>query len=57
MEISGERFWILKFTIISVALIFLCLHINFKPVKTIIAVLSSVYFLIILYQMFLLVFL
>jgi hypothetical protein len=57
MEINGERFWIWKFAIISVALIFLCLHINFKPVKTIIVVLSSIYFLIILYQIFLLVFL
>ena len=57
MEISGERFWIWKFAIISVALIFLCLHINFKPVKTIIVVLSSIYFLIILYQIILLVFL
>jgi hypothetical protein len=38
-------------------LIFLCLHINFKPVKTIIVVLSSIYFLIILYQIILLVFL
>ncbi len=57
MEMSGERFWIWKFAIISFALILLCLHIHFKPVKTIIAVLSSIYFLIILYQIFLLVFL
>jgi hypothetical protein len=57
MQMSGERFWIWKFAIISVALIFLCLHIHFKPVKTIIVVLSSIYFLIILYQIFLLVFL
>ena len=57
MEMSGERFWIWKFAIISVALIILCLHIHFKLAKKIIVVLSSIYFLIILYQIFLLVFL
>jgi len=57
MEMSGERFWIWKFVIISIVLILLCLHINFKPVKTITVSLSSIYFLIILYQVFLLVFL
>ena len=57
MEMNGERFWIWKFAIISVALIILCLHIHFKLAKKIIVVLSSIYFLIILYQIFLLVFL
>ena len=57
MEMSGERFWIWKFAIISVALTFLCLHSKFKPVKTIIVTFSSIYLLIILYQITLLVFL
>ncbi len=57
MGMSGERFWIWKFAIISVALIVLCLHIHFKPAKKIIVVLSSIYFLTILYRIFLLVFL
>lgn len=57
MGISGERFWIWKFAIVSVALIILCLHIYFKLGKKIIAVLSSICFLVILYQIFFLVYL
>jgi len=57
MEINGERLWFWKFAIISVALSLLCLHIHFKPAKTMIVALSSIYFLIILYQIILLVFL
>ncbi len=57
MEINGERLWFWKFAIISFALSLLCLHIHFKPVKTIIVILSSIYVLVILYQIILLVFL
>ncbi len=57
MEMSGERFWIWKFAITSVALIGICLHIHFKLAKKIIAVLVPIYLLIILCQISLLVFL
>ncbi len=55
MEMSGERFWIWKFAVLAVALVILCLHINFKPARTIILILGFIYFLIILYQISLLI--
>jgi hypothetical protein len=54
IEAHGDRFWIWKFAIVSVSLILLCLHIKFKPVRTIIVALCSIYLLVILYQILLL---
>lgn len=54
IDAHGDRFWIWKFVIVSVSLILLCLHSKFKPVKTVIAALCSIYLLVILYQIFLL---
>ncbi len=54
MNIYGNRFWIWKFAIVSVSLILLCLHSKFRPVKQIIIGLSLIYFLMILYQLFIL---
>lgn len=54
IEAHGDRFWIWKFSIVSVSLILLCLHSKFKPVRTIIVALCSIYLLVILYQVFLL---
>ena len=54
IEAHGDRFWIWKFAIVSVSLILLCLHSKFKPVRTIIVALCSIYLLVILYQILLL---
>jgi hypothetical protein len=54
IEAHGDRFWIWKFAIVSVSLILLCLHTKFKPVRTIIVALCSIYLLVILYQILLL---
>jgi hypothetical protein len=54
IEAHGDRFWIWKFSIVSVSLILLCLHSKFKPVRTIIVALCSIYLLVILYQILLL---
>jgi hypothetical protein len=54
MRINGERFWILKFGIVAVLIVLLCLHIKFRPAKAIITVLCSIYLLVILYQFYLL---
>jgi len=57
MAFIGERFWVWKFVIISLALIFVCLLINFKPAKKITATLGSIYFSTVLFQISLLFFL
>ena len=54
MSIYGDGFWIWKFLIVSFSLALLCLHSKFKPVKQVIIVLSSIYALTILYQIFVL---
>ncbi len=54
MNIHGDRFWIWKFTIVSLCLTLLCIHSKFKPVKQIIVGLSLIYLLTIIYQLFIL---
>ncbi len=54
MNIHGDKFWIWKFTIVSLCLTLLCIHSKFKPVKQIIVGLSLIYLLTILYQLFIL---
>ena len=54
METHGDGFWIWKFGIVSASLVLLCLHSKFKPVRAVIVALSSIYVLVILYQIFLL---
>lgn len=54
IELHGDKFWIWKFTIISISSILLCLHSKFKFIKTIIIALCSIYLCVVLYQLFLL---
>ena len=54
MNIHGDKFWIWKFTIVSLCLTLLCIHSKFKPVKQIIVGLSLIYLLTIIYQLFIL---
>lgn len=54
MNIHGDRFWIWKFGIVSVSLILLCLHSRFKWVKGTLVVVTAIYLLVVLYQLFLL---
>jgi hypothetical protein len=53
----GDKFWIWKFTIVSTCLILLCIHSRFKQVTRIIIAISSIYLLVVFYQIFLLMFL
>jgi hypothetical protein len=55
MELHGDRFWIWKFSIISSSLLLLCLHSKFKMAGAAIVALSSIYLLVILYQIVLLI--
>ncbi len=54
INIHGDRFWIWKFTIVGVSLTLLCIHSKFRAVKHAIVLLSFLYLLTILYQMFVL---
>ena len=55
MTLYGSDFWIWKFGIVSLSLIVLCILSDLKVVKGIIVTLSSVYFTVVLYQLFLLI--
>lgn len=53
IALYGDRFWVWKFAIVSFCLLILCIHIQFKPIKTIIVTISSIYIGIVLYEIFL----
>jgi len=52
IEVYGDKFWLWKYGIVSACLLLLCLHIKFKRVKTIILATCSIYFVVVLYQIF-----
>jgi hypothetical protein len=54
IALFGERFWAWKFIIVSIALILLCIHSKFKPIKTIIVTTGFIYASVVLYEIFLL---
>ena len=56
MEIYGNRFWVWKYGIVSACLLLLCLHIKFKGVKTIVLATFTIYFAVVMYQIFLIAF-
>jgi Mn2+/Fe2+ NRAMP family transporter len=53
MALNGDKFWIWKFLMASGSLVLLFLHRGFKPLRRIIIVIASIYFIIVLYQFFL----
>jgi len=53
MALHGDQFWIYKFLMVSGSLVLICLHRGFKLVRKIIIVISSIYLIIVLYQVFL----
>lgn len=54
IDLYGTKFWIWKFFIVSVSLVLLCLHSRFRLVKELIVVAGCLYFLVVVYQIFLL---
>jgi hypothetical protein len=54
INLYGTKFWIWKFSIVSISLAFLCLHSRFRLVKEIIITIGSVYVAVVMYQIFLL---
>src|SRR4030042_161955 len=54
IDLYGTKFWIWKFFIVSVSLVLLCLHSRFRLVKELIVIAGCLYFLVVVYQIFLL---
>ncbi len=55
IQLHSDKFWIWKFALVSFCLVLLCLHSRFKLVRGMIIFLSSVYLVVVLYQLFLLI--
>ncbi len=53
IEVYGDRFWVWKYGIVSACLLLLCLHVKFKRVKAIIVFICVIYFVVVLYQIYL----
>ena len=50
IDLCGEKFWIWKFTIVSLSVVLLCLHSRFKRVMTVCIGSGFIYLVVILYQ-------
>ncbi len=53
MDLSGEKFWVWKFAIVSLSMVLLCLHSRFKRVMVVCIGSGFIYLVVILYQIFL----
>lgn len=53
IDLYGTKFWIWKFSIVSVCTALLCLHSRFRLVKEVIIAVSCLYVAIVAYQIFL----
>ena len=56
IDLHGDKFWIWKFVMVSGCLILLCLHSKFKVVRVVLISLTSIYFVTVIYQVYLLSF-
>jgi len=57
ISVYGTKFWIWKFSIVSVSLVLLCIHSRFKLVRELIVAVCCLYVIVVAYQMFLLLYL
>jgi hypothetical protein len=53
IQLYGDRFWIWKFVIVSIPLTLLCIHSKFRFVMPVILGITTICFLVTLYQIFL----
>jgi hypothetical protein len=56
IDLYGDRFWVWKFSIVSVPLVLLSLHSKFRLVMPVISGISAIYIIVILFQIFLIIF-
>lgn len=52
MNFHGYKFWIWKFVIVAISLVFLCFHRGFKLIRTVVIFISAIYLLLVAYQIF-----
>jgi len=57
IDLYGTKFWVWKFSIVSISILLLCLHSRFRFVKEAIIALSCLYIMVVVYQIFLLLYL
>ena len=57
INLYGTKFWIWKFSIVSISLALLCLHSRFRLVRELIVAIGCLYFMVVVYQIFLLLYL
>jgi hypothetical protein len=57
INLYGTKFWIWKFSIVSVSLVLLCLHSRFRLAKEIIIAIGCLYVMVVVYQIILLLYL
>jgi len=53
IALQGDRFWIWKFFLVSVSLVLLSLYRGFNLIRKIVIVISLIYLIVVLYQIFL----
>jgi hypothetical protein len=53
INLYGTKFWIWKFSIVSISLALLCLHSRFRLVRELIVAVGCLYFMVVVYQIFL----
>ena len=56
IELYGDRFWVWKHAIVSVPLVFLCLHSKFRLVIPVILGIGAMNIIVILYQILLIIY-
>ena len=56
IELHGDMFWVWRFVIVSVALILLYLHHGFVKVRRMIITIGLIYVVIVIYQMYLILY-
>ncbi len=56
ISLYGTKFWVWKFSIVSVSLVLLCLHSKFRLVKEVIIAISCLYIMVVAYQVILLLY-
>ena len=56
IQLFGDRFWIWKFAIASIALILLCIHSKFRLVVPALAIITAINIVVVSYQIFLFIY-
>jgi len=57
INLYGTKFWIWKFSIVSISVALLCLHSRFRLVRELIVAVGCLYLMVVIYQIFLLLYL